>query len=65
MIIKRCIRLAIVYNNIHLIDLQILIISLEIDNAQTFLAEFRARKLQERGIINVEHMSGTEANKFL
>ena len=57
--------MAIAYNNIHLIDLQILIISLEIDSAQTFLTEIRARKLQERGITNVEYMSGTEANKFL
>lgn len=64
-IIKKCINLNIIKTDIHLIDLQVLIISLEIDNVTQFLNEQRKHKLAERGISSVEHVSGTEALNYL
>lgn len=64
-ILKKCINLNIIKTDIHLIDLQVLIISLEIDSVQQLLDEQYKRKLNERGISSVEHVSGTEALKYL
>jgi ribosomal protein S15P/S13E len=61
---KRCLQNECFDDKLNFTDLQILMLSFEIDNINRHLAELRQQKMSERGISSVEQISGTEALNY-